>query len=481
VLAVAAAASRLETGDPLDRAILDAAGRGADGEVLAVFPFTEDRRSETAVIRGAAGITAYTKGAPEAVLAMCSDDDRAGWLARVAELATGGHKVIGCASRALADYAGGEPDRALGFVGLVAIADPVRPGVAEAVAWCRAAGVRVLVLTGDHPATARAVAREIGLAQAPVIVTGEALAAADDVGAAVADADVVARALPAQKLSIVRALQRAGEIVAVTGDGVNDVPALQAADVGIAMGQSGARSAREVSSIVLLDDDFRSVVAAVAEGRALFDHLRRAFQYLLMIHIPLVLTATFIPLLGYPVLYLPIHIVWLEAVIHPTALLVFQGSPVPGGEIPPGRGKDVRLFARAEWAIIAVVGALITVVVAVTYDRSLVGGDDAHARAMAMVAMSAASVSVMTALSGLRTPTARAVAALTIGFAVVLVQTRTLASLLHLRPLHLDDWLLALAGGLLAVLPVLAVRIARGPRGAAGDRHFAAPGAVRAP
>ena len=453
ILAVGAAAARRETGDPLDRAILEAAGHGAAGEVLAIFPFTEDRRRETAVIRGG-GIVAYTKGAPETVLAMCGDDERAGWLGRAAELAADGFKVIGCASRSLVDYPGGEPDRDFRFAGLIAIADPVRAGVADAVTWCRGAGVRVLMVTGDHPATARAVAREIGLADVPVIVTGEQLATTQDLGAAVRDADVVARALPAQKLSIVRALQRAGEIVAVTGDGVNDVPALQAADVGIAMGQKGARSAREVSSIVLLNDDFRSIVAAIAEGRTLFDNLRRSFQYLLMIHLPIVLTATFIPLMGYPVLYLPIHIVWLEAMIHPTALLVFQGAAAPSGMISPGRGHEVRLFSRAEWALITTVGLLITAVVAVTYAHGLAERDDAHARAMAMVALTTSSASVMAVLSGLRTQVARAVAALSIGAAIVLVQIPPLASLLHMRPLHADDWMLALAGGALAIVPV---------------------------
>src|SRR5947199_315316 len=136
--------------------------------------------------------------------------------------------------------------------------------------------------------------------------------------------DVVARAAPAQKLSLVRALQATGAVVAVTGDGVNDVPALQAADIGIAMGERGTRSAREVAAIVLLDDNFRTIVRAIGEGRQLFLNLQLSFLYLLMIHIPLVITAAFVPFAGYPLLYLPIHIVWLELLIHPTALLVFQ-------------------------------------------------------------------------------------------------------------------------------------------------------------
>ncbi|HSK00214.1 MAG TPA: cation-transporting P-type ATPase [Kofleriaceae bacterium] len=456
-LAIAAAAARLETGDPLDRAILDAAGRGPGGDVLATFPYTEDRRRETVVIRGAAGIVAYTKGAPEIVLAMCSRRDRAAWAARVGELAAAGHKVIACASRPLAEHAGGEPDRDFELAGLIAIADPVRPEVPRAVAWCRAAGIRVLMLTGDHPATARAVAREMGLGDAPVVRTGEQLAATADLGAALVGVDVVARALPAQKLAIVRALRRAGEIVAVTGDGVNDVPALQAADIGIAMGGKGARSAREVSSIVLLDDNFGSIVAAIAEGRVLFENLRLSFQYLLMIHLPLVLTATFIPLAGYPLLYLPIHIVWIEAIIHPTALLAFQRSDDgrAGALAPPARGTEVRLFSRVEWAIILAVGGTITAFVTLAYERSLPAGDD-HARAMAMVVLTAAGAIVTAVLSELRTRAARLVVAGSLAAAVVLVQTPALASLLHLRPLGALDWLFAIAAGGVAVLPMLA-------------------------
>jgi Ca2+-transporting ATPase len=453
VLAMAAAAARLETGDPLDRAILEAAGEQKTASVtLATFPFTEDRRRETVVTRSEDGIVAYTKGAPETVLAMCSEHDRAEWTTRVGELAAGGHKLIACASRALAEYSGGEPDREFVLGGLIAIADPVRAEVPEAVAWCRASGVRVVMLTGDHPNTARAVAIEMGLSQAPVVRTGDELAAAADVATVIRGVDVVARAMPAQKLAIVRALQRSGEIVAVTGDGVNDVPALQAADVGIAMGHKGSRSAREVSSIVLLDDNFGSIVAAIAEGRTLFANLRLSFQYLLIIHIPLVLTATFIPLAGFPVLYLPIHIVWIEAIIHPTALLAFQRSGAPDRASTIGRTTEVQLFSRLQWSVILAVGIAITAFVTLTYWRSLAAGDD-HARAMAMVVLVTASASTTATLSRLRTRAARVVVACSLAITLVVVQTPWLAALLHLRPLHVDDWLLALASG--AVVPLL--------------------------
>lgn len=458
VLAAAAMAARLETGDPLDRAILDAAGPRPPSAPLAIFPFTEDRRRETVIVAGDGGLTAYTKGAPETVLALCGAEAQAAWSARVDELAAGGHKLIACARRSLADFSGGEPDRDFALVGLLAIADPVRPEVPAAVAWCRAHGVRVLVLTGDHPRTARAVAIEMGLAAAPTVIAGAELLAAPDLAAALRGVDVVARALPAHKLAIVRALQAAGELVAVTGDGVNDVPALQAADVGIAMGHKGARSAREVSSIVLLDDNFGSIVAAIAEGRALFTNLRRSFQYLLVVHLPLVLTATFIPLAGYPALYLPIHIVWLEAIIHPTALLAFQRAgddPTP----PAAGATEVRLFTRGQWALIVAVGLALTALIAFTYRRSLAGGE-LHARAMAMVVLVTASASTTAVLGRLRTRAAWVVIAASLAVTVALVQLPWLAAPLHLAPLHLDDWLLALAGGVLLPL-ALAIRPGR--------------------
>jgi Ca2+-transporting ATPase len=267
---------------------------------------------------------AYTKGAAEVVLSLVSlsPADRQRWVDQVSALAESGHKVIACAWQPLHAWTGAEPVSDFRLAGLLAFEDPVRDGVAVAVAACQAAGIRVIIVTGDHPVTARAIARDIGLGgAAPVVISGEQMQAAIDQSesAALRHVHVIARAAPAQKLALVRALQARGEIVAVTGDGVNDVPALQAADIGIAMGQRGTRSAREVSAIVLLDDNFRTIVQAIAEGRQLFRNLQLSFQYILMIHIPLVITAALIPLAGYPLLYLPTHIVWLEMLIHPTA------------------------------------------------------------------------------------------------------------------------------------------------------------------
>ena len=355
---LAAAASQADSGDPLDEAVLSNCPPPVEQHILARFPFTEDRRKATMVSEQEDGLLVAVKGAPEVVLGLCElpEAERRDWLAAVEAYSNDGHKVIGCAYRTLTSEAwtGGEPDRGLNFAGLLAFEDPVRQGVPEAIAACRAAGIRVIMVTGDHPGTAIAIARELGLGgEQPQLITGDELAAQIARGEPVAnEIDIVARTLPAQKLALVRALQAGGEVVAVTGDGVNDVPALQAADIGIAMGERGTRSAREVSAIVLLDDDFGSIVGAIAEGRRLFTNLQLSFQYLLMVHIPLVITAALIPMLGYPLLYLPIHIVWLELIIHPTALLVFQNLPSAHAMgPPPTKGAQPRFFdRRSPWS-----------------------------------------------------------------------------------------------------------------------------------
>jgi Ca2+-transporting ATPase len=470
LLELAAAASRRDSNDPLDTAILAvAAERGVKtdaDEVIERLPFTEDTRRETAVLRrrgrDETRVLATTKGSTEVVLAMARLDAaaRASWELRVAELAAGGHKVIACAWQPLegGKWCGGEPPRGYHFAGLLAFEDPVREGVAAAVATCRDAGIHVIMVTGDHPLTARAVASEIGLGgDSPQVITAEEL---EERIAADRDLDLtsvhaIARAVPSQKLELVRALQHRGEIVAVTGDGVNDVPALQAADIGIAMGERGTRSAREVASIVLLDDNFRTIVQAIAEGRQLFRNLQLSFAYLVMIHIPLVVTAALIPLAGYPVLYLPIHIVWLEMIIHPTALLVFQELPTAHQLTPVSRRRTARFFSRVDWARIVLVGAALTVVIAAGYERSLGHGRDVeHARAMALVILTVASAGMTAALSGLRTGIARGIAASTVLLSILLVQLPALSSLLHLEPLHLDDWIAATAAALIICTPV---------------------------
>ena len=454
LLAAAAGASREEGGDPMDKAIL--AKAPAIEERIAGFPFTEQRRSEAAVLRrGDGSVRAVAKGAPDTILALCDlpAPDKTRWRDEVAGLAAGAHKLIACAERELARWDGNEPGDGYTFLGLLAFEDPLRAGAADTVRAVQAAGLRLIMVTGDHPATARAIAAEAGLgATPPRTIEGDALAQALQDDGMLRSVDVVARCLPAQKLALVQALQRNGEVVAVTGDGINDVPALAAADVGIAMGQRGTRSAREAASIVLLDDDLRSLVSAIAEGRQLFANLQLAFAYLLLVHIPLVLTAALVPFAGLPLLYLPIHIVWLELLIHPTMLLAFQElADGDSGSSRPRRGRRLRFFDRREWLLIVCGGLLLTVLIGGAYAAILSATqDEQHARTIAMVALAAVSAAAALGLSGLRTRAARMVVVATVLSTLALVQVPALAGLLHLRPLTASGAAIAAFAGLLA-------------------------------
>jgi Ca2+-transporting ATPase len=312
------------------------------------------------------------------------------------------------------------------------------------------------MVTGDHPATARAVAGELGLGGAvPRVIEGEALGPLfeRDRAEGLRGIDAVARAVPAQKLDIVRALQRAGEIVAVTGDGVNDVPALQGADVGIAMGERGTRSAREAASIVLLDDNFRTITRAIAEGRQLFRNLQLSFAYLLMVHIPLVLTAALIPFAGFPLLYLPSHIVWLELIIHPTAILAFQQAAPADVLTAADRSASARFFDGRDWLLIGAVGTLITLALSAGYAWGL-GPEQTveRARAMALAVLVVASAAVSLGLSHGRGLAAASLAVTAILSAIVLIQVPPTARLLHLSPLHAEDWIAAAVSGVAAGL-----------------------------
>jgi Ca2+-transporting ATPase len=458
LLRVASLATRHASGDPLDEALQAMTANDTGWTRLADFPFTEARRQETVLWKtDDQQVRACTKGAPETVFALCDlgGTEAERWRSEVEALAGAGHKVIACAQRVVpATDATHEPSSGFSFVGLLAFEDPVRPGVREAVAACLAAGMRVIMVTGDHPATAAAIARELGLGgESPHLAVLGECSEPSAVVAAARHAHVVARATPVQKLALVKALQSAGEVVAVTGDGVNDVPALRQADIGLAMGERGTRSAREAASIVLLDDNFRTLVDAVAEGRQVFLNLQLAFAYLLLVHLPLVVGAAVIPMMGMPLLLLPIHIVWLELVIHPTALLAFQDLPVRGPLLRGNRHRrrKARFFSRATWMRMALPAAFSCVAVVWGYLHALgVDQDVNHARSMALAILLLFSAGLAAALTGLRRPPSRWIVAGTLASLLVLVQVPSLSAWLHLSPLDLSDWGVALAAALLA-------------------------------
>lgn len=463
LLHIAALASRTESNDPLDAAILSAVTADVvRPRRIALFPFTEDRACEAAAYAWVADrVRIAAKGAPETILRRCALDtsERAEWHSKVMELSAAAYKVIACAYRDMdsASWADAEPDTDYTFAGLLAFADPVRPGVREAVLAARAAGIRVILVTGDHPATARAIAEQTAIAGPDaMLVEGKDLDAALQQEDALRTVVIVARAAPSQKLALVRALQQRGEIVAVTGDGVNDVPALQAADIGIAMGERGTRSARDVAAIVLLDDNFRTIANAIAEGRQLYENLRNSFSYLLMVHIPFVLSAALIPLAGYPLLYLPLHVVWLELIIHPTAMVAFQQASAADtlDRVPRTRA---RFFSTRDWVWLCGIGLSLTLAVMSSYVFAL-GDANAvqHARAMALLLLIGTAAATAAGLHRLRTRSARAITIATVLSAACVIQIPPVAALFHVQPLHLEDWALA---GIAAAVAGLAATV----------------------
>ena len=401
LLRSAVLASEPQPFDPLDQAIVrTAAAHGTDvaklhaSVLIRDHPFDPETRSLTHVWREQNGVNAYAKGALEAFAALGATEVDVMDLARAANerLAARGMRVIGVARSAAVREDGDRvsDERALRLVGLVAFVDPERPGVAEAIAECRSAGVRVVMITGDHPITAAAVATSLGLG--PVsIVTGPELDVADDaqLSSLVATANVFARARPEQKYRLVRALKERGEVVAMTGDGTNDAPALREADIGVAMGRRGTEVARDAATIVLLDDDFSTIVAAIRDGRRIFENLRRAFSYLIAFHAPLLVSAIVVPLAGAPLLLLPVHLITLELVLHPTVALVFDADPARRSLMRHApRKRAAGLIRRDQLVALIARGITLTIGVLALYLGGLaMGATEPAARGIAFIAL----------------------------------------------------------------------------------------------
>ena len=343
------------------------------------------------------------KGAPEAVAALCDLDEpaRAALAERVVTLAAQGLRVLAVA-RGAAPAGPLPPDQTdfhFTFVGLVGFADPVREDVPAALGEALRAGMRVIVITGDYPATAAAIAEAAGLA-APRVVLGRDIRELDPAARRerLAAVDVVARATPDDKLLIVEALADRGEVVAMTGDGVNDAPALRAAHIGIAMGGRGTDVAREAADLVLLDDDFGSIVAAVRLGRRIFGNLRKALVFVLAMHVPIAGLALLPLVTGLPLVFFPLHILFLEMVIDPVCAFVFEAESEERGTMErPPRKADEPLFGAGVLALSLVQGAVVLVAVFALYVAAVeFGRDAATARALAFVALVPATLMLVT-------------------------------------------------------------------------------------
>lgn len=335
------------------------------------------------------------KGAPEAIMDLCHlDPAQHEPIARQVEAMAGDGLRVLAVARALfpaGELPGGQHDFEFEFMGLVALEDPVRPDVPAAIAECRAAGIRVVMITGDHPRTALSIARQAGLSTDGQAVTGPELDQLDDTALAdrLADTNVFCRVQPQQKLRLVQAFRARGDVVAMTGDGVNDAPALKAAHIGVAMGARGTDVAREAAALVLLNDDFASLVTAVRYGRRVFANLRKAIAFVLAVHLPII-GLSIVPLvLGWPMVLMPVHILFLQLIIDPACSIIFEAEPLePDAMRSPPRRTDARLF-DAQVLLRGVVqgcGLFGIVLVAYLIARSASGSDET-ARALAFAVL----------------------------------------------------------------------------------------------
>jgi Ca2+-transporting ATPase len=461
--------------DPLDVAIVEyARGRGVDtaalhdGELVADWPFDPTDKYLTHVWRSADGrYRVAAKGSIEGIVshAGTSAATLAAVLAANDAFSSDGMRVIAVAYGDAAAPSGGRAadEARLHLAGLVAFSDPLRDGVADALSDCAQAGIRVIMITGDHPTTAHAIAEGLGLPHesggADVIATGDDLDAADParIDELAATANVFARTRPEQKHLLVEALRRRGEVVAMTGDGINDAPALREADIGVAMGRRGTEVAREAASLVLLDDNFTTIVAAVRDGRRIFDNLVRAFAYLIAFHPALLLGALVVPLVGKPLLLLPVHLVLLELLLHPVVSLVFQADPADADAMRrPPRPVGDALRLGALWRPY-VVGTWLAAVIICDYLVALQSGWPLEqARALAFATLLASQPVLLLSMRSPDRPmwssprpwtrTLAAVVAVVAVTTVAVVYFPPLADLLHVEPFAAWAWAVVVLG-----------------------------------
>jgi Ca2+-transporting ATPase len=354
------------------------------------------------------------------------------------------------------------------FLGLACLQDPVRPGVAEAVAECARAGVRTVMITGDYPGTALAIAREIGLAADAGVITGPELEAMDDAELArrIRTISVFARMVPEQKLRLVRALRANGEVVGMTGDGVNDAPALRAADIGIAMGARGTDVARESAALVITDDDFTSIAGGIRQGRGIFDNLRKAMAFIVAVHV-VIFGMSLVPVIGptWPLVLLPVQIAFLELIIDPACSIAFEAEEIDPRimEQPPRRMGEPILSRRVlTMSVLQGIGVLAAVVAVFLWAVGS-GRPDDEVRSVAYGSMVVGIITLILVNRSWRLPVwrtlqerhNRTLAVIVAGAGAVLVLLLTVPGLRHafdLGPLQLADWVVIVAGGTAGVV-----------------------------
>jgi Ca2+-transporting ATPase len=409
------------------------------------------------------------KGAPEAVADLCHlNAERTQAIGeQVAVMAQEGLRVLGVARGVyrLQTLPGEQHDFTFDFLGLVGLADPVRPTVPAAVQECYTAGMRVVMITGDHRKTAQSIARQVGLKPLDEIISGPELDQMNDAELQdrIKQVNVFARMVPEQKLRLVNALKANGEIVAMTGDGVNDAPALKAAHIGIAMGGRGTDVAREAASLVLLDDDFSSIVQAVRMGRRIFDHLQKAMTFIVAVHVPIAGMSVLPVVFGWPLVLLPVHVLFLQLVIDPACTLVFEAEPEEDDVMrrPPRNPKE-RLFGSGTLGVGLMEGACVLLIVLAAFLIALYGWqDEKDARALGFTTLVLANLGLIfanlswsrTILSTLQSSNTALwwVLGGTLIFLSLVLYVPFLRNLFHFSLLHPGDLLLCFVGGGLSI------------------------------
>ncbi|MGD9980557.1 MAG: cation-translocating P-type ATPase [Hyphomonadaceae bacterium] len=394
-LRIARLASAAHPVDPMDRAIdtlvpLPLTARGPQK----AWPMRSGRLAIVQMwVSQEGGVEVAAKGAPEAIFDLCRlpDEKVEALHAAITAFAEDGLRVLGIASADAPKQSVGEPeDLAFSFVGLIGFLDPLRANASAALKEAQRAGIKVVMITGDHPATAAAIARAAGIDTRAGVLTGSDIAQLPlpTLRERLREVRVFARIAPQQKLLLVEALRANGEVVAMTGDGVNDAPALEAAHVGIAMGRRGTDVAREAADLVLLDDSFASIVGGIRLGRRIFNNLRNALTYITAIHIPIAGLALAPILLGQPPLLFPMHVMVMELAIDPTCALVFEAerSEAKAMQRPPRR-KDEALFGTTQITTALLQGGLLLLAVLALYTWALGAYPEAQARAGAFIAL----------------------------------------------------------------------------------------------
>jgi Ca2+-transporting ATPase len=479
-------ASRTDPFDPMEQAfhalgqqfLIRTERLHGDWALVHEYALTPELRAMAHVWRGEAGEAhvVAAKGSPEAIVDLCHLD-----LVRRAEVAEAADAMAARGLRVLAvaqarhagpPWPAGEHDFDFEFVGLLGLADPLRPEIVQAVRECHEAGIRVLMITGDYPVTARAIAQQAGL-DAREVLTGDELAQLGDaeLQQRLRTASICARIAPTQKLRIVQALQAEGSVVAMTGDGVNDAPALKAAHVGVAMGGRGTDVAREAAAIVLVDDNFASIVRAVRQGRRIFTNLRKAMSYILAVHVPIAGMALLPLLLGWPIVLYPMHIALLELAIDPACAMVFENEPADADVMrQPPRDPAAPLFAGAllGQALLQGLGVLAAVMAVYLWGMQTLA--EPQARALAFTALVLGNLALIFfnragargLLASLLVPNRLlwGVTAFTLGLLALALYFPPLTAVLHMTPLSPGLWAVALAGAGLCLLWFVLLRSA---------------------